>query len=58
MKHKLQLLKGNQGFVIDLNDYRLSSTRHNGVMKVIASWEVNEKDIRTALKKLNKEEEE
>ena len=48
-KVKLELLVGNQGYVITINEYRITPTRHNGIMNVIKCWEIDESDIKNAL---------
>ena len=51
---KMDLLKGVNGFVIDLDDNNLTYKRHNGVMKVIESFNVNVDDLKKIITNFEK----
>ena len=50
---KVEILEGNNGYVIAINDYRISPERHNGIMKTVKSFKVKDEKI---LKALNEDE--
>ncbi len=50
----MDLLKGVNGFVIDLDDNNLTYKRHNGVMKVIESFNVNVDDLKKIITNFEK----
>lgn len=51
----LCILKGNQGLVVELNDIRITSTRHNGIMNVIREFQINIKDLKKIIEDYEKE---
>ena len=55
-KIKMDLLKGVNGFVIDLDDNNLTYKRHNGIMKLIESFNVNVDDLKKIITNYEKAE--
>ena len=54
-KIKLELMMGNQGYVIDLNDKKITHSRHNGIMKVLETWKIDVQGLKDIIKEFEEE---